>query len=184
MDPALTNEVTRPRIFAPDLWRISKCITQSDEQVRPAFESVHDVCFRHLQSLGHCLHCELAKPSCIDLAGVFWVAAEHAGLEHLQTGDRETLAPFVKPAALFALVLPSSTCSCVEKDGDQEEVDQTSATFLCVYGDWPCLHELVHTWTSTDFKVLPAAVGWNRGKVWRIVSLCRRSAQFDTYPSC
>ena len=114
-----------------------------------------------LEATRHCCDVELLQPRTVDLVGFFGIAAESAGLEHLQTGDGETLATAVDLARLLALVLPLGACTCIEEDGDEEEIYEAASALLVVDGRRPCCHELIDARAATNIKVLPAAVRRN-----------------------
>ena len=68
------------------------------------------------------------EAAAVDLEGLIGIAGEHAGLEHLQTGDGEAFAAHVHLAALLGLVLPLGAGAGVEQDADEEEVDELESS--------------------------------------------------------
>lgn len=135
------------------------CETQ--QQASATLKAIDWVCGVDLQATRHCCDIELLQPRTVDLVGFFGVAAESAGLEHLQTGDGETLATAIDLARLLALVLPLGACTCIEEDGDEEEIYEAASALLVVDGRRPCCHELIDARAATNIKVLPAAVRRN-----------------------
>lgn len=101
------------------------------------------------------------------------VAAEPAGLEHLQTRDGQPLAATVHTTVRLALVGPAVAGTGIEQDGDHEEVEQASALLGAVASGAPGLLELGDAVPAADVEVLPAAVGRDAGQVFGEISLWR-----------
>jgi len=69
-----------------------------------------------------------------------WITRKSASFEHLQAGDGQAFAAFVCLARLFAPVLPLRASAGIQKDGHQEQVDQTAASFLMIDSGRPSSH--------------------------------------------
>lgn len=169
-----TKHVSRARLETKDLL-VLKRVGKPQQETGAPFEAVQGVLAGHLQAASHDSRVELPETCAVHLAGLSRVAAEDAGLEHLQTGDGKPLASAVDSARLLALVLPLGAGACVEEDGDEEQVEQATGALLVVDRGRPRGHELVDSRAAADVKVLPAAVGGDRGVVGRIVALHRIS---------
>jgi hypothetical protein len=124
-----------------------------------------------LKAFGHCVDVQLPEALAIDLARLGRVAAEGAGLEHLQARNCKTFGPSVDSARLLALVLPGCASTGIEEDGDEEKIDQSATPFLGVDGAGPGRHQLIDSRSSANFEVLPSTVGWDRRVVRVIVAL-------------
>ena len=147
--------------------------SEAEEQTGATLEAVNWVRRRHLQTTRYCGDVQLLQPRTVHLEGLSGVAAEGAGLEHLQAGHGEALAAAVDSARLLALVLPLGAGASVEQDGNEEQVEQAARALLVVDGRGPRGHELVNSRAAANVKVLPSAVGRDCGVVGGIVALDR-----------
>lgn len=155
---------------------VLQCLGESDKQVCSSLEAVNGVRLVGLEAAGHDGEVELSQTSAVDLAGLLGVAAESAGLEHLETGYGKALAATVDLARLLALVLPSRSSAGVEENRDEKEVEQTAGALRVVDSRRPRGHQLVDSRAAADLEVLPAAVGRDCGVVGGVVSLLGGSA--------
>lgn len=167
--------MSRPRLGAEDVSVLQRA-AQPHQQPGPPLQAVDGVVVADLQPAGDARDVQPAQPRAVDLARRGGVAAEQAGLEHLQAGDGEALAAAVDLAGLGAAVAPLGAGARVEQDGDEEEVDEAAGALLGVDGGGPRGHELVDAGAAADVEVLPAAVGRDGGVVRRVVSLLARIA--------
>jgi hypothetical protein len=167
-----TKHVSRSCFEAKDFLVLQR-LGESDEQVRAALEAVDGIRLVGLQTAGYDGQVQLLQTGAVDLAGLLGVAAEGAGLKHLETGDCKALAAPVDLARLLALVLPFGAGAGVEEHRHDEQVDQTAGALRVVDGGRPRGHELVDARAAADLEVLPAAVGRDGGVVGGVVSLLR-----------
>jgi hypothetical protein len=144
---------------------------ETEKEVGATLEAVNGVCVGDLQATCHGCNVQLPQSRTVDLTGLLGVAAECAGLEHLETGYGETLAAAVDLARLLALVLPLGSSAGVEEDGDEEQVQQATCPLLVVDSGRPRGHELVDSRSATHVEVLPPTVRGDGGVVRRIVAL-------------
>lgn len=165
-----TKHVSRSRLEA-EYFLVLQCLGKSNEQARSSLEAVDGIRLVHLQAARHDGEVQLLQTGAVDLAGLPGVAAEGAGLEHLETGDGKAFAAAVDLARLLALVLPLGAGAGIEQDGHEEEVEQAACALRVVDSGRPRRHQLVDSRAAADLKVLPAAVGRDLGVVGGVVSL-------------
>lgn len=93
------------------------------------------------------------------------------GLEHLQTGNSDTLRSSIHPSILLALVAPLGASAGVEENTDEEQVDQASAALGVVDFLGPRGEELGNAIPATHAEVLVPAVARDAGERSVVVPL-------------
>lgn len=96
----------------------------------------------------------------------------------MQAGYRDTLASLVDLARLGLFVPPMVTCASIEKDGDEEEVNEAAGQLLFIAAlVLPLLDEVGDPWYITDLEMLPTAVRRDRvepiGTKVALASICQ-----------
>lgn len=110
-----TKHVSRAGFEAKD-FLVLQCLRETNQQVCSSLETIERVLLVDLEATRHDGDIQLSQTSAVDLAGLFGVAAESSGFEHLQTGDCKAFAASVNLARFFALVLPLGSGAGVEEN--------------------------------------------------------------------
>lgn len=71
-----TKHITRPAIFAKVVLIPAKCLTETDQQLRPTFQASHLIAWAGLQALGQFLNRQIVQPILVNLELVVAVAGK------------------------------------------------------------------------------------------------------------
>lgn len=124
-----------------------------------------------LHAFGQHLDSNLLQSGTVNLAWLGGVTAEKTALEHFEGRNGQAFTTRKVLAGLLGSVGPPGACACIEENRDDEQIDQTTGPFLRIDGARPRLEQLVDARSSTNFEVLPTAMGWDRRIIGGVVSL-------------
>lgn len=111
-----------------------------------------------------------------DSVGFALGGSEGKGVKHVKAGNRDALAPFVDMAGPRLRVSPMIPCTGIQKDGNEEQIDEaTSHLGVITAFLLPLAQQVCDARYVSDFKMLPAPMRRNSVELVRTeIPLFRR----------